>query len=112
MEDLMFMVKIQDIAKRNGLETIAVKTKALAVAKAAESPALIVIDLNYAPAQPLEVIQALKADAATKAIHLLAFVSHVQTDLRAAAVTAGCDTVIPRSQFAQTLPTLLSQLVA
>lgn len=108
----MFMVKIQDTAKRNGLETIAVKTKSLALAKAAECPALIVIDLNYSPAQPLELIQALKADPATKSIHLLSFVSHVQTDLRAAAVKAGCDTVVPRSQFAQTLPMLLSQLVA
>lgn len=108
----MFMVKIQETAKRNGLETIAVKTQALALAKAAESPALIVIDLNYAPAQPLELIQALKADEATKSIHLLAFVSHVQTDLRSAAVTAGCDTVVPRSTFAQTLTALLTQMVA
>jgi CheY-like chemotaxis protein len=107
----MFMVKIQDTAKRNGLETIAVKTQALALAKAAENPALIVIDLNYSPAQPVELIQALKSDPATKAIHLLAFVSHVQTDLRAAALKAGCDTVVPRSQFAQTLPTLLAQMV-
>jgi len=60
----------------------------------------------------LEVIRALKADPATKAIHLLAFVSHVQTELRAAAVSAGCDTVVPRSTFAQTLTSLLAQMVA
>jgi CheY-like chemotaxis protein len=110
MEDLMFMVKIQETAKRAGLETVAVKTKELALAKAAEQPLLIVIDLNYAAAVPLELIQALKADAATKDIPLLAFVSHVQTELRTAAVTAGCDTVIPRSAFAQKLPEVIQAL--
>jgi len=110
MEDLMFMVKIQETAKRAGLETVAVKTKELALAKAAEQPLLIVIDLNYAAAAPLELIHALKADAATKYIPLLAFVSHVQTELRTAAVIAGCDTVIPRSAFAQKLPEIIGEL--
>lgn len=106
----MFMVKIQETARRAGFETVAVKTMPLALAKAAESPVLIVIDLNYAPAEPLELIQTLKADASTKNIPLLAFVSHVQTELRAAAVTAGCDTVIPRSAFAQKLPEIIGAL--
>jgi len=110
MQDLMFMVRVQETAKRAGLATVAVKTKADAMAQAATQPVLIVIDLNHSAAAPLELIQALKADPATNAIHLLAFVSHVQADLRAAAVAAGCDTVVARSAFAQTLPDIISNL--
>ncbi len=108
----MFMVKIQETAKRNGLETIAVKTKELALAKAAEGAALIVIDLNHSASEPLELIQLLKADAGTKNIHLLAFVSHVQTELRAAAVSAGCDSVVARSAFAESLSAAVARIAA
>ena len=112
MQDLMFMVRIQEAAKREGLETIAVKTKSDAVGKAQEQPLLIVIDLNYAAAEPLELIKELKTNELTKDIHLLAFVSHVQADLRAAAVAAGCDTVLPRSAFAQKLPEVIRECLA
>jgi CheY-like chemotaxis protein len=111
MEDLMFMVRIQEAAKKAGLATVAVKTRAAAVAQAAQQPLLIVIDLNYAPAEPIELIKALKADQETRAIHLLGFVSHVQADLRAEAVASGCDTVLPRSAFAQRLPDVIQQCV-
>jgi len=109
MRDLMFMVQIQEAAKRAGLEAVAVQTKSDALAKAIEEPVLIVIDLNFTSAEPLELIRALKADEATRAIHLLAFVSHVQVDLRADAAAAGCDTVLPRSAFAQRLPDIIRQ---
>lgn len=110
MQDLMFMVRVQEIAKRAGLSTVAVKTKADAIAQAAAQPLLIVIDLNHSAGEPLELIKELKSNSDTKAIHLLAFVSHVQADLRAAAVSAGCDTVVARSAFAQTLPDVISNL--
>ena len=106
------MVRIQEAAKRLGLTTIAVKTKTDALAKAAERPLLLVIDLNYSAAEPLELITALKQDITSMDIHLLAFVSHVQADLRTAAVTAGCDTVVARSAFAQTLPEVLERCLS
>jgi CheY-like chemotaxis protein len=112
MQDLMFMVRIQESAKRAGLETVVVKTKPDALAKAAEAPLLVVIDLNHAAGEPLELIRALKADPATESIHLLAFVSHVQTDLRSAAVAAGCDTVVARSAFVQTLPDIIQRCLS
>jgi CheY-like chemotaxis protein len=112
MQDLMFMVRIQEAAKRLGLTTIAVKTRTDALIKAGEQPLLLVIDLNYGAAEPLELIASLKKDNATRDIHLLAFVSHVQADLRAAAVTAGCDTVVARSAFAQTLPEVLERCLS
>lgn len=111
MEDLMFMVRIQDTAKRAGLDTVVVKTKSAAIKKAADQPILVIIDLNYSPGEPLELITALKADRVTRDIPLLAFVSHVQVDLRAAATAAGCDTVLARSAFVQSLPEVLNRCV-
>lgn len=108
MNDLMFSVKIIDAAKKLGLTTEFVKDKNLAVAKAKSHPALIVLDLNFAAADPIGLIAGLKSDPATSRIPIVAFVSHVQTELRQSAVDAGCDTVVPRSVFAQKLPELLA----
>ena len=109
MEDLMFMVRIQDAAKRAGFETLVVKTQTDALRKATEQPALIIIDLNYSAGEPLDLIKALKAGPETSGIHLLAFVSHVQIELRAAASASGCDTVLARSAFSQTLPKIMQR---
>ncbi len=106
----MFMVRIQEAAKRAGLSTVVVKTKADLLRKAAEQPVLVIIDLNYNAGQPLEAIKDLKADQSTSPIHLLAFVSHVQTELRAAASASGCDTVLARSAFIQNLPQIMREL--
>lgn len=105
----MFMVRIQEAAKRAGLMTKVVKTRAALLENAAAlQPALMVIDLNYQAGEPLQAIRALKADAATRSIRLVAFVSHVQVELRAAAVEAGCDLVVARSAFVQNLPDILA----
>jgi hypothetical protein len=39
----------------------------------------------------------------------MAFFSHVQVELQRAAQEAGCDQILPRSQFTATLPQLLRQ---
>jgi CheY-like chemotaxis protein len=107
LDDLMFMVKIQEALKRADLPGVFVKTQEEALVKAREGAALIILDLNYAKAEPLAVIAELKSDEKTKGIPLLAYVSHVQTELRQAAVIAGCDTVLARSAFVQNLGPLL-----
>jgi hypothetical protein len=42
-----------------------------------------------------------------KGTSVIGFLSHLQGDLKAKAVEAGCDMVMPRSAFSQNLPTLL-----
>ena len=42
-----------------------------------------------------------------KATSIIGFLSHLQGDLKLKAVEAGCDTVMPRSAFSQSLPSLL-----
>lgn len=110
LSDLMFTVKIQDAAKRAGLEAVFVTSQENAMAQAREHPALVILDLNYAAASPLDLIHRLKRDDATAKIPLLAFVSHVQADLIQAARNNGCDKVMARSAFSQNLPAILADL--
>ena len=72
----------------------------------ADRPALIVFDLNNANAKPMTLIPKLKTKF-KKSTSLVGFLSHLQGDLKAKAVEAGCDSVMPRAAFSQNLPNLL-----
>ena len=54
LSDLMFTVKIQDAAKRAGLDAVFVTSQENALAQARDNPALVVLDLNYAAVEPVE----------------------------------------------------------
>jgi CheY-like chemotaxis protein len=106
LSDLMFTVKIQDAAKRAGVEAVFVTSQEKALAQARANPALVILDLNYAAVRPLELIVTLKQEG----IPLLGFVSHVEADLIQAARNNGCDRVMARSAFSQNLPAILAEL--
>ena len=65
---------------------------------------LVVIDLN-AKNQPLATLEHLCATH--KELRVVAFLSHVQTELAAQARAAGCSEVMPRSAFTQNLAAIL-----
>jgi len=109
VEDLFFTVKINEAAKRAGLSVAFVKSERDALDQAAENPALIILDLNFAGVEPVQLIQKLKADPALQKISLLGYVSHVQGELKQAAQEAGCDMVLARSAFSQNLPQILKR---
>ena len=107
LSDLMFIVKIQDAAKRVGLPVVFVKTSEDAIAAARKQPAVILLDLNAPNLDVLSLISALKAEVQTSNISLVGYVSHVQADLKHAAQERGCDQVIARSAFSQNLSAIL-----
>jgi CheY-like chemotaxis protein len=109
ISDLMFMVKIQDVAKAVGLPVKFLKTPSELQAAVANGPTIILFDLNLEGADVLDLIKALKANESTKDIHLVGFISHVQIEARAAAEAAGCDMVLARSVFSQQLPAILEK---
>ena len=109
VEDLFFTVKINEAAKRAGLNIAFVKSERDALDQAAENPALIILDLNFAGIEPVELIRKLKADTGLQKISLLGYVSHVQGDLKQAAQEAGCDMVLARSAFSQNLPQIMKR---
>ena len=71
-----------------------------------ERPRLLVFDLNNLNAKPIALIPKFKAKL-KKATSIIGFLNHLQGELKAKAVEAGCDTVMPRSAFSQSLPNLL-----
>ena len=111
LTDLMFLVKIQEAAKQTGVAVTAVKSRPDALKHARNNPAVLILDLNLASAEPLELIADMKSDSELNKIPLLGFVSHVHADLIQAAREKGCDTVLARSAFSQNLPAILRSYV-
>jgi CheY-like chemotaxis protein len=111
IDDLFFLAKIQETARKLGVKVAFVKNdpESLPILTEAEEqnhPALIVFDLNNANAKPMTLIPKLKTKF-KKTASIVGFLSHLQGDLKAKAVEAGCDSVMPRSAFSQNLPNLL-----
>ena len=109
MTDLFFAVQIREAAKKSGCAVEILNDRAAALEKTPGS-SLAIIDLNYSAIDPIGLIREIKADAGSKNVRLIGFVSHVQTELRRQAQDAGCDLVLPRSAFAQKLPEIFNQL--
>ena len=108
LNDLFFTVKITDAAKRAGMSLEVVKDPEQVMA-GAEKPSVIIVDLNFDLAHPLEFISDIKKDPANKGISLIGYLSHVQAELKQKAQEAGCDIVMARSAFSQNLPQILKR---
>jgi hypothetical protein len=112
IEDLFFVAKIQETARKLGIKVEFVKgSDKEAVAKLlelpeGERPKLVVFDMNNLNAKPISLIPKFKSKF-KKATSIVGFLNHLQGELKAKAIEAGCDAVMPRSAFSQTLPNLL-----
>lgn len=111
IDDLFFQAKIQETSRKLGIKVEFVKgdkdvVTRLTDAPEEERPTLIVFDLNNLNAKPLTLIPKFKSKF-KKATSIIGFLNHLQGDLKMKAIEAGCDTVVPRSAFSQSLPNLL-----
>jgi hypothetical protein len=111
IEDLFFLAKIQETARKIGVKVGFVKADKDIVSRLADMPegsrpSLIVFDLNNVGAKPLTLIPRLKSKM-KRGTSVIGFLNHLQGDLKAKAMEAGCDMVMPRSAFSQNLPNLL-----
>jgi hypothetical protein len=111
IEDLFFQAKINETSRKLGVKVEFLKGDKDAVARLtdlpeAERPTLLVFDLNNVNAKPMTLIPKFKAKL-KKATSIVGFLNHLQGDLKLKAIEAGCDTVMPRSAFSQSLPNLL-----
>jgi hypothetical protein len=111
IEDLFFNAKINENCRKLGVKVEFLKGDKESIARLtdtpeAEWPKLIVFDLNNAAAKPLTLIPKLK-NKFKKSTSIIGFLSHLQGDLKMKGIEAGCDTVMPRSAFSQSLPNLL-----
>jgi DNA-binding NarL/FixJ family response regulator len=104
MDDLFFQMKIAETAKQLGVE-FKVATTGEALLSMLDPPAkLVIIDLN-ARGNPVATIEHLRATQ--KEMRVVAFLSHVQTELAAMARAAGCADILPRSLFTRNLAAIL-----
>ena len=104
--DLFFATRISATAAQVGASVEWPAAGAAFEAIRGAPPALVILDL-HAPGDPLALVRALKADPATRSLPVIGFYSHVERELRAAAIEAGVDQVIPRSAFTVRLPAIL-----
>ncbi len=110
VEDLFFVVKINDLAKRAGLEVEFLKSEdELLVQTEQQQPLMVIVDLNNNKLEPVGLIAKLKGAAATKGVSVIGFVSHVQAELKQQAQEAGANMVMARSAFSSNLPQIFKR---
>jgi PleD family two-component response regulator len=110
VDDMFFMVKIGDAAKRAGFEAQFLKSEKDVLAQiTAERPQMVIVDLNGNSVEPVRLIEKIKGAAAMKGLTVIGFVSHVQGELKQAAHDAGADMVLARSAFSSNLPAILKR---
>jgi CheY-like chemotaxis protein len=109
VDDMFFASKIRATAEALGVNIkFYRRLDSLIIAAEEQSPDLILVDLHNEKISPLEIARQLKSNESLRAIPLLGFFSHVQTDLERQALEAGYDQVIPRSVFSRDLARILA----
>ena len=109
IDDLIFSIKISTAAKSLGAPVFFERSADMVLPRIREKhPSLVIFDLNSTKLRPLAVIAAVKGDSELRDIRTLGYVSHVQTDLIAAARAAGIDEVLARSAFSDRLGEILT----
>jgi len=107
VDDIFFQARISATEKQVGVELkMFGAAKALVAAAGSADGELIVIDLN-ARADAIGALNQLR-DAGNQT-PVVAFLSHVQTELAERARAAGCTEVMPRSKFTQELAAILGR---
>ena len=109
VDDMFFASKIRAVAEAASVEISFPRSldALMQIARDAK-PQLIIVDLHNQKIEPAALARELKADDELRAIPLLGFFSHVQTELQRNALAAGFDQVIPRSVFARDLGKILA----
>lgn len=106
VSDLIFASRITGAAKQVGTMCAVVRSsEALKDALKSEQPATVLVDMSCDELSPAEAIRTAKSQC--PGARVVAFFSHVQTELMEKAKAAGADDVWPRSLFVQRLPKLL-----
>ncbi|HVF55015.1 MAG TPA: hypothetical protein VM934_02630 [Pyrinomonadaceae bacterium] len=108
VDDLFFASKIRGTAESvNVVVDFTKSADAVFDIARADVPSLIILDLNSERIDTLALARRLKADEALRAVPLVGFFSHVQTELQKSAKDSGVDHVLPRSVFTKRLAEIL-----
>lgn len=110
VDDLFFSSKIATTGQLCGVP-IQLLTSREALIKHAnlDTVKLIIIDLNGQNTEPFQAISELRSYPKIGQLKILAYFSHVQTDLHEKALNAGASWVLPRSVFSGHLAKILKE---
>jgi CheY-like chemotaxis protein len=108
-DDLIFFSRVSETARANGLVVRQARTPAalLELAKR-EPPGGVILDLQNEGLDLPALLSGLR-ESCPAIPKVIAFGSHVEAEVLSAARAAGCDKVLPRSQFVKLLETELNQ---
>ena len=102
-DDLIFFSRVAGTARAAGLSVRMVRSVAeLLVAVRQSAPAGIIVDVHNPGLDLPALLAELKATCPTM-LRVIAYGSHVEAAVLRAARQAGCDQVLPRSQFVKEL---------
>jgi uncharacterized protein YbjT (DUF2867 family) len=105
--DLLFGSNVIGALQAGGHEPVLV-SRGEDLAGALAGAEVLVVDLTAEVPERIGVVRSLVGDSESP--RTLAFFSHVESDVRAAAEAAGFDLVVPRSRMARAAGDLVSQL--
>jgi DNA-binding NarL/FixJ family response regulator len=111
VDDLFFRSKIDATARHLSVNVRFADMAGLAKACEEAGTAALLIELS-GNGKPLEAVRSLRRARATQELPVIGFLSHVDQALARDAQAAGVTQVLPRSQFSETLPDLLMDLLA
>ena len=102
-DDMMFTSKVTATGRAVGVAVGVARTAPAVVQRAtAEPPACVILDLHNATLDVSQLLAELRAGCPAMP-RVIGFGSHVNKELLDAARLAGCDLVLPRSQFVKQL---------
>jgi len=107
LSDLIFGARIRAAAAARGIPVTLSLVPERIVEAVRDGARAVFIDLDNRATDPVAVIARIRADPASGDAPIVAFASHVRTDLIEAARVAGASRVLARGAFARLLPSLL-----
>ena len=111
VEDLFFRSKIEATARHLNVPVKFVSPQELSKATGSSDAAAVLLELSSA-GECLNAVREMRSGHATRELPVIGFLSHVDQQLARDAESAGVTRVLPRSQFSETLPDLLMDLLA
>jgi CheY-like chemotaxis protein len=111
VEDLFFRSKIEATARHLNVPVRFTNVPGLPKALSEGDAAAILLELST-NGETLEAVRRLRKETSTRDLPIIGFLSHVDRQLARDAESAGVTRVMPRSQFSETLPDLVMDLLA
>jgi DNA-binding NarL/FixJ family response regulator len=111
VDDLFFRSKIEATARHLNVPVRFADAKDLPNAAAREDTAAVLLEVS-SDGEPLEAVRKLRRERRTSELPIIGFLKHTDRELAKQAESAGFTRVLPRSEFSETLPDLVMDLLA